>query len=132
MSRDFWIATSFLLIVVPTLGFLGNKYIQNKYLQGKNILPIELSSGFDPTVNMPVFSIKKINRTAKIMNLVMIFPEQKNKEEIETRISCDNLDVDKMFVELESKLKDSTIISGLCTDKECIEINRDCEINYYE
>lgn len=93
------------------------------------LLPAELSSGFDPTKDEPVFRITAINRETNNYDLQYVWTKERAGKNVVAAITCPMWDMklrylandrvrrvpaDKLMAELEKYSASEILVSGLC------------------
>ncbi len=57
-----------------------------------------------------------------------IFPAKRHGIKTLSEIACSNLNIDEMFLQIEKGLNNQMTLSGICKDKACTIIDRDCDL----
>ncbi|HET7098795.1 MAG TPA: hypothetical protein VFI61_01015 [Patescibacteria group bacterium] len=108
--------------------------------------PDELSIEFDPTVNSAVFNIDFVNADDSVLHLDYAWPESLAvmKVKVSSKITCVQGDIKlttkqnpnpqditlaELFTKAVSVSKENSKFSGLCKDKGCSEINKNCRLS---
>ena len=107
-----------------------------------SVLPNELTSEFNPTINTPVFAVTAVGGGEKSLRLKMIYPEGFLTEEITSTITCRDKDIKiikkgeeigggsaLVFDTISQQLPGTVLFKGLCRRANCQEINKQCELN---
>lgn len=132
---------SILSLVLTGLLFI---YFKSKTQVNKRVVltaPEELSINFDATINSPRFSISSVNEIDKTFILKTVYPYI--SEDITSKVTCsdgdittssksnqtkENISLDMLFQKAQETPKEFMIFGGLCSDKTCAEINKECHL----
>jgi hypothetical protein len=103
--------------------------------------PDELGKNFDQTKNPPRFTINSVDNNTKTVNLNVVWPNQIIELRVDSKITCGSGDIkiyrdgnksdatiDGLLNEMQKTKQSNMIFSGLCTNANCTEIYKSCEL----
>jgi hypothetical protein len=107
--------------------------------------PAELAENYDPTQNEARYRIEGVDENSQSLELKPVWPESFVKTGVKTsKITCKWGDIkifdqDKakkgkvvllktLFATVRATPPDNMIFSGVCTERECTEISRKCQL----
>lgn len=105
--------------------------------------PLELEESFDPSVNMGVYKLLQVDAGAGKVTLLFEWPASKVGTKLNPMLTCSGLnnkifDLDSAvprYVTTETMIEimqktplDQMILSGLCNDSKCSEMNKECTL----
>lgn len=153
MDKKWKIFIAVISVVIVVLVVEGFFLYRNIKSTNKEVvvleLPDELTSGFNPTENTPVFRIESIEKENKTLNMKFVYPKSLEGTSTKALIKCDDgvkiltsvqgkdvteeiVSSDILFSKLQSINFDNSIFRGLCSDIKCIMINKSCELSLYK
>lgn len=105
--------------------------------------PAELEEDFDPSLNMGIYKISQIDAEIEKVVLVYEWPASKVGIKLNPMLTCSGLNnkifdldtavpryvtIESIFETMQKTPLDQMILSGLCNDSKCSEINKECTL----
>lgn len=128
MYRYWYIYLIIIFLLGISISFFYPRYKKQEITNEISVVPAEIFDNFDPTTNPSVFIIEGSDSATKKLNLMTIFPSERHGIKILSKITCTNINIDEMFLQIEKGLNNQPTLSGICKDKACTIIDRDCDL----
>lgn len=128
MYRYWYIYLIIIFLLGISISFFYPRYKKQEITNEISVVPAEIFDNFDPTTNPSVFIIEGSDSATKELNLMTIFPSERHGIKTQSKVTCTNINIDEMFLQIEKGLNNQMTLSGICKDKACTIIDRDCDL----